>query len=435
MTKWLREIDAQNFKNISRGRTKVDFEVLAKVMEIVRNVARRGWKAVAEYTFRFDGPMIMSPEGFKYPDEKLKEGYEQLPDEEKELFKRVKSRIEEFHKKAFESVSEYFEENGMGEKLSPVESAMIYVPGGSAPLISSLLMGVIPAKVAGVKKIYVATPPGKDGKVNPKILAAAHMLGVDALYRVGGAQAIAAFALGKEPFPKVDAVAGPGNIYVNYAKKIVMGIVKTDAFAGPSEVMVIAEGEENTEATAWDLLAQAEHDPSSWAVLVSRDTGFVEEVQQKISRIIENESFPRGTIVRTALKRNGFAVKVNSLQEAYEVANSFAPEHLIVNLPEIDPEDPIEKVKNAGAIFVGRTPAEVVGDYGIGPNHVLPTGGAARFASALSAEFFTKKSHFVTEESMKKNGKTILEDSIKLAEIEGLYSHSKAAEVRLKFLT
>ncbi len=434
MTKWLREVSPEDLRKIAPARRKIDFEVLSRTAEIIRNVARRGWKSVAEYTFRFDGPMIMSPDGFRYPEEKLEEAWRELPDEEKELFRRVAERIKDFHEKAFSSVSEYFEENGMGEKLTPIESTMIYVPGGTAPLVSSLFMGVIPAKVAGVKKIYIATPPGRDGKVHKSILAAAHMMKVDGLYRVGGAQAVAAFAFGAEPFPRVDAIAGPGNIYVNYAKKIVMGIVKTDTFAGPSEVMVISEGSDNIELTVWDLLAQAEHDPSSWAVLVSREKPFIDAVQEEISKIVEDENFPRGSTVRTALRRNGFAVKVSSLEEAYQIANDFAPEHLIVNVPRINPKEAIDKVRNAGAIFVGRLPAEVVGDYGIGPNHILPTGSAARFSSPLSAEFFTRKSHFITEEAMKKEGKQILEDAASLARMEGLHSHRKAAEIRLNLI-
>ena len=312
----------------------------------------------------------------------------------------------------------------MGKRYTPVDRAGLYVPGGRASYPSTVLMNAIPAKVAKVPHIVMVTPPGADGKINPAVLVAAQEAGIEEIYRIGGAQAVGALAYGTETIPKVDVITGPGNIYVTLAKKMVYGTVGIDSLAGPSEVLVIADEQANSVYVAADLLAQAEHDPMAAAILITTDYNLAQEVQQEVSKQLENH--PRKTLTEKAIANYGLIVVVDSLVEAAELSNLFAPEHLELEIAE--PWDLIEQIRHAGAIFLGNSTPEATGDYLAGPNHTLPTSGAARYASALGVETFMKHSSLIqySPTALKKMSSTIQI----LASAEGLPSHADSVKFR-----
>lgn len=401
-------------------------EIEARVQEILKAVREQGDEAVFAFTRQFDRALI-NTQNFRVTEEEIKEASTQVEPEVLTAIRQAAENIRQFHEK--QKVNSWMEPDAQGTILGqlcrPLARVGIYVPGGTAPLPSSVLMNAIPAQVAGVREIVMTTPPQADGRINPYILVAAAEAGVTEIYKVGGAQAVAALAYGTESVRKVDKIAGPGNIYVTIAKKLVYGEVDIDMLAGPSEVLVIADGTANPRYVAADLLSQAEHDVLASAILVTPSTALAEAVQVEVERQLAVLS--RQDIALTAIRDYGAIILTTDLAEAVEIANEFAPEHL-----ELLVERPFELlggIKNAGAIFLGTYSPEPVGDYWAGPNHVLPTGGTARFYSPLSVDTFIKKSSIIaySETSFRQGAAAI----IKLAMIEGLDAHANSVRVRL----
>lgn len=393
------------------------------VRAILAQVKARGDEALKEYTKAFDGVELTSlevgpgavDEGFRSADPLLVE-----------ILYRAAERIAAFHQHQVRNSFLVNEEDGilMGQKVLPLARVGLYVPGGTAAYPSSVLMNCIPAKLAGVKEICMVTPPGKNGKIPPNILAAARICGVDRVFRVGGAQAVAALAYGTESIPKVDKIVGPGNQFVAEAKKQVFGQVGIDMVAGPSEILVIADGKCRPEIVAADLLSQAEHDPNASAVLVTDSAALAEAVQAAVE-----EQLPkllRKDIARASIDRNGKIIVAQSLDAAVEIANEIAPEHLELCVEQ--PFDYLDKIQNAGSVFLGRNCPEALGDYFAGPNHTLPTGGTARFSSPLSVDDFVKKSQFTyyTREALSAASGKIAA----FARQEGLEAHARSVLVR-----
>lgn len=395
------------------------------VRAILAQVKARGDEALKEYTKAFDGVELTSlevgpgavDEGFRSADPLLVE-----------ILYRAAERIAAFHQHQVRNSFLVNEEDGilMGQKVLPLARVGLYVPGGTAAYPSSVLMNCIPAKLAGVKEICMVTPPGKNGKIPPNILAAARICGVDRVFRVGGAQAVAALAYGTESIPKVDKIVGPGNQFVAEAKKQVFGQVGIDMVAGPSEILVIADGKCRPEIVAADLLSQAEHDPNASAVLVTDSAALAEAVQAAVE-----EQLPkllRKDIARASIDRNGKIIVAQSLDTAVEIANEIAPEHLELCVEQ--PFDYLDKIQNAGSVFLGRNCPEALGDYFAGPNHTLPTSGTARFYSPLSVDDFIKKSQFsyYTRDALSKEyAKVSL-----FAKKEGLTAHARAVDIRFE---
>ncbi len=399
----------------------------AAVTEIVETVRRKGDKALEDYTKKFDGQDIAC-EKLRVSGSELDAAYQQISKDLLDAIQLACQNIEAFHKQRLPQSWVKFEpdEVVLGKRYTPVDRAGIYVPGGRASYPSTVLMNAIPARVAKVPRIVMVTPPGAEGKINPAVLVAAQEAGVEEIYRVGGAQAIAALAYGTTTIPKVDVITGPGNIYVTLAKKMVYGTVGIDSLAGPSEVLIIADRTANPVHVAADLLAQAEHDPMAAAILLTDEMSLAERVQTEVEKQLENH--PRKLLTEKAIAHYGLIVVVDSIEAATELSNLFAPEHL-----ELEVEDPwviIEQIRHAGAIFLGNSTPEAVGDYLAGPNHTLPTSGAARYASALGVETFMKHSSVIQYSStaLKKVGKAIQT----LAEAEGLPSHADSVRLRIE---
>lgn len=359
------------------------------VKDIISNVRTNGDKAVLEYSQRFDCPDLKTLEVTK---EEIDEAYNNVNKDFIEILKEAKANIELFHKKQLKEGFKIEKDNGiiLGQKYTPIEKVGIYVPGGTAAYPSTVLMNAIPAKIAGVSQIVMVTPCGKNGKVKDEILAAAKLCGVDRIFKCGGAQAIAALAYGTESIPAVYKIVGPGNIFVALAKKEVFGKVSIDMIAGPSEILIVADKSANAEFIAADLLSQAEHDKLATAVLVTDDSDLAERVSLCVEKRLEK--LPRKDIARSSIDNNGKIIVVENIDKAVEISNSIAPEHL-----ELCVEDPfylLDKITNAGSIFMGHNTPEAIGDYFAGPNHTLPTGGSAKFSSPLSVDDFVKKSAF-----------------------------------------
>lgn len=413
-------------KMIERNHMEIG-DVLSTVDGVIKNIKSNGDKAVFEYTKMFDKVEI-TKDTIRVSKEEINDAYNNVDAELINVIKRAKSNIENFHQKQKEN--SWFSPEGegviLGQLLRPLEIVGVYVPGGTAPLPSSVLMNVIPAKVAGVEKIIMATPPGKDGVVNPAILVAANEAGVDEIYKVGGSQAIAALALGTETIPKVDKVVGPGNIYVAMAKKMVYGYCDIDMIAGPSEVMVVADKTANAKYVAADLLSQAEHDVLASAVLVTTCEDLAKNVREEIER--QTEYLSRKDIIRKSIDDFSSIVLVNTIEEAIDLANIIAPEHLELSVEE--PFNLLSSVKNAGAIFLGHYAPEPLGDYYAGPNHVLPTSGTARFYSPLNVGDFIKKSSIISY--TRKALSNVKSDVIRFAEAEGLTAHANSIKVRFE---
>ena len=396
------------------------------VTSIIAEVRAGGDKALRGCTERFDGVKLDS---LSVSREEIDEAYKTVGPAFLAVLQEAAENIRAFHKK---QVREGFRigdaEDGRvtGQKITPIERVGLYVPGGTAAYPSTVLMDAIPAKIAGCKTIVMVTPPAKDGKVNPAILAAADVAGVDRIFKVGGAQAVAALAYGTESIPKVDKIVGPGNAFVAEAKKQVFGVVSIDMIAGPSEILVVADASCNPVFVAADLLSQAEHDKNASAVLVTDSAELAEAVSAELERQIP--LLPRKEIARTSIDKNGKIIVTDDLKQAIEVSNEIAPEHLELSVE--NPFDYLDLVKNAGSVFLGKYCPEALGDYFAGPNHTLPTGGTARFSSPLSVDDFVKKTQFVyyTEDALSK-----VSDKIALfAGKEGLDAHARSVTVRGK---
>ncbi|NSW91049.1 MAG: histidinol dehydrogenase [Firmicutes bacterium] len=402
-------------------------DIIQRVTEIIKNVKQGGDRAIFEYTKKFDG-VELAKETIKVKECEVDEAYGLVGRELLEIIRRAKKNIEDFHLKQKENSWVQAEKDGiiLGQIIKPLETVGVYVPGGTAPLISSVLMNIVPAKVAGVDKVFMATPPGKDGKVNPAILVAAKEAGADSIYKMGGAQAIAAFAFGTESVPKVDKIIGPGNIYVVTAKKLVYGYCDIDMFAGPSEIAVVADDTANPEFIAADLLSQAEHDTLASAILLTTSRDLAEKVQEAIER--QYSYLDRKDIIKKALSEYGAIIIVENIEKAIELANRIAPEHLELCVEE--PFSVLSSIRNAGAIFLGQYSSEPVGDYCAGPSHVLPTGGTTRFFSPLNVGDFMKKSSIISYSRRALH--EVKDDIIGFARAEGLTAHANAIKVRFE---
>lgn len=406
-------------------------EYAIRTKAIVEAVRTRGDAALFEYTNKWDHPDI-TPENVKISKESMQEAYESLGPSLKKAMSLAYERIYAFHEKQKQNTWMDIKENGeiLGQRVIPLKSCGVYVPGGKAAYPSSVLMNVVPAKVAGVKKIVMVTPisqfMSEEGKVPQNVLAAAYLAGVEELYTVGGAQAIAALAFGTETIPKVDKIVGPGNIYVALAKREVYGYVSIDSIAGPSEILVIADESANPTFVAADLLSQAEHDELASAVLITTSEALAGAVQKEVRRLTER--LPRKDILDSSLSQYSAIMVADTMDEACRLANEIAPEHLELSVQ--DPFSILGKIENAGAIFMGHYTPEPVGDYMAGPNHVLPTSGTARFFSPLGVDDFVKKSSILS--FSKEALDALSDDIICFAESEQLYAHALAIQVRKK---
>ena len=400
-------------------------EFIDRVNDIINNVRSNGDAAIFDYTKRFDGADI-NASNIRVTKEEIEEAYTLGDPELIDVIRKALVNIREYHEKQRQYSWFDSKPNGtmLGQKVTPLATTGVYVPGGKAVYPSSVLMNVIPAKVAGVEKIVMVTPPGKDGKVNPNTLVAANEAGADEIYKVGGAQAIAALAFGTESVPKVDKIVGPGNIYVALAKKAVYGYVSIDSIAGPSEILVLADETANPRYVAADLLSQAEHDELASAILVTTSKELAEAVSLEVNQFIAELS--RKEIMSKSIENYGYILVAESMQDAIDAANDIASEHL-----EIMTKNPFEvmtKIKNAGAIFIGEYSSEPLGDYFAGPNHILPTNGTAKFFGPLSVDDFVKKSSIIyySREALE----PIHKDIIKFATSEQLTAHANSIKVR-----
>ncbi len=399
----------------------------ATVREVLQTVKRQGDEALIHYTLEFDQQRL-NVEDLRVSGAELDAAYQKVSKDLLDAIRLAAKNIETFHRQRIPKSWVNFGEDDvvLGKRYTPVDRAGIYIPGGSASYPSSVLMNAIPAKVAGVPRLVMITPPGGQKHLNPALLVAAQEAGVQEIYRVGGAQAIAALAYGTQTIPKVDVITGPGNIYVTLAKKLVYGIVGIDSLAGPSEVLVIADGEADPIHVAADLLAQAEHDSLAAAILLTPDPQLARAVQSEVERQLADH--PRRELTEKAIAHWGIIVLVESLAQAAQLSNLFAPEHL--ELAVAEPWELLEGIRHAGAIFLGFSTPEAVGDYIAGPNHTLPTSGAARYASALGVETFLKHSSLIQYSPLALNKAA---QSIQtLAAAEGLHSHAESVRVRIK---
>ena len=395
------------------------------VTEIIAEVVKNKDQALKAYSIKFDGVVLDSLEVKK---EEIQAAYEKADKEFVAILEEAASNIREFHSKQVRNGFKIEKNNGVviGQKITPIEKVGLYVPGGTAAYPSNVLMDAIPAKIAGCKEIVMVTPPAKDGGVNPDILTAAKVAGVDRIFKVGGAQAVAALAYGTESIPKVDKIVGPGNAFVAEAKKQVFGKVSIDMIAGPSEILVVSDDTNNPEFIAADLLSQAEHDKMASAVLVTDSEAFAQKVSAALERQIP--LMPRKDIARISIDNHGKIIVAEDLYKAIEIANEIAPEHLELCVEE--PFKYLDEVKHAGSIFLGKYCPEALGDYFAGPNHTLPTSGTAKFSSPLSVDDFVKKTQFsyYTEETLEK-----VSDKIAyFANKEGLQAHAKSATIRFE---
>ncbi len=417
-------LQAKEFKNQAVDYLGYDEEVNRSVAEIISNVKERGDIAVKEYTERFDRVKVESLEVTK---DEIEEAYNSCDKYFLETLKQAKDNISLYHEKQLRKGYDISKEDGvmLGQIIRPLKRVGIYVPGGTASYPSTVLMDAIPAKIAGVEEVIMVTPRGKDGKVNAGVLVAAKTVGVDRVFGIGGAQAVAALAYGTESVPKVDKIVGPGNAYVATAKRQVFGLVDIDMIAGPSEILVIADDNANPEFVASDLLGQAEHDVRAGITLVCLSESFAKETIKAVERrllSLERESIASKSIA------NGTVIIAENMDEAINVANEVAPEHL--ELCVDNPLSYLPKIKNAGGIFLGSYAPEALGDYFAGTNHTLPTSGTARFASPLSVDDFIKKSSYIyyTKEALSKVGERVAD----FADREGLTAHAESIRVRLK---
>ena len=402
-------------------------EFESRVNDIIQNVREKRDEAIFEYTLKFDGATI-NQDNIRVTEEEIKEAYEQVDPKLLDVIRKALVNIRDYHTKQKQYSWFDSDESGiiLGQKVTPLKTVGVYVPGGKAVYPSSVLMNVIPAKVAGGSNIIMTTPCGKDGKVYPSTLVAAKEAGVDAIYKVGGAQAIAALAFGTESIPKVDKIVGPGNIYVALAKKAVFGYVSIDSIAGPSEIMVLADETANPRFVAADLLSQAEHDEMASAIFVTTSETLAEQVSVEVDKFVATLS--RKEIIRKSLDNYGYILVADTMQDAIDTVNEIASEHL--ELVTKNPFETMTKIRNAGAIFIGEYSSEPLGDYFAGPNHVLPTNGTAKFFSPLSVDDFIKKSSIISysREALK----PVYKDIVQFAECEKLTAHANSIRVRFE---
>lgn len=395
------------------------------VTDVIADVRKNGDCALKKYTEKFDKAKLDSLE---VTDKEIEDALNKVDDKFIKIIEKAKENIYNFHKHQVRNSFVISENDGvvLGQKILPLQRVGLYVPGGTASYPSSVLMNCIPAKIAGVEEIIMTTPPSSDGSVNPVILAAAKIAGVGRIFKVGGSQAIAALAYGTESIPAVDKIVGPGNAFVAEAKRQVYGLVDIDMIAGPSEILIVADGTCNPEYVAADLLSQAEHDKLASAVLVTDSKELAKKVSEQLE--IQLAVLPREEIARTSIDNNGKIIITESIMQAIDIANMIAPEHLEICVD--NPFDYLDKIKNAGSIFLGKNCPEALGDYFAGPNHTLPTSGTARFSSPLSVDDFVKKSAFTyyTLDALSK----VSEDIAYFAEKEGLSAHARSAIIRTK---
>ncbi len=405
------------------ARTQPEIDVEAIVSGIIENVKENGDKALFEYCEKFDKAKLDS---LAVAENEIEEAVASVEPEFLEILRRAAANIRKFHEKQKRNSFIINDEPGivMGQKIIPVDRAGLYVPGGTAAYPSTVLMDSIPAKIAGVKEVIMVTPPNKEGKVNPVILAAAYVAGVDKIFKIGGAQAIAALAFGTESVPRVDKIVGPGNAFVAEAKKQVFGKVSIDMIAGPSEILIVADSKTNPKFAAADLLSQAEHDKMASAVLVTDSEELAYAVREELEHQIP--LLERADIARASIDNNGKIIVADDLMKAIDIANEIAPEHL--ELCVDSPFDYLDSIRHAGSVFMGRNCPEALGDYFAGPNHTLPTSGTAKFSSPLSVDDFVKKTQYTyyTEKALAK----VADDVAYFAKKEGLTAHARSAVVR-----
>jgi len=404
-----------------------DESVNGRVLEIIQAVRERGDAAVVEFTQRFDGLQVAGMADLILPRARLEQALERITAPQREALETAAARVRSYHEKQKQDSWSYTEADGtvLGQQVTPLDRAGLYVPGGKASYPSSVLMNAIPAKVAGVPEVVMVVPTPR-GEINELVLAAACIAGVDRVFTIGGAQAVAALAYGTESVPRVDKIVGPGNIYVATAKRHVFGQVGIDMIAGPSEILVVCDGGTDPDWIAMDLFSQAEHDEDAQAILVSPDQAFLDQVAHSIDKLLP--TMERAEIIRTSLNNRGALIKVADMAQAIEVANRIAPEHLELSVEE--PRQWLPQIRHAGAIFMGRHTSEALGDYCAGPNHVLPTSGTARFSSPLGVYDFQKRSSiiFCSEQGASDLGRT----ASVLARGESLSAHARSAEYRIK---
>ena len=423
MIKILKYGEVPNSEIFARSVPKTD--VAGTVAEIIKNVRENGDEALFEYCEKFDKAQLSSLAVTK---EEIDEALSLVEPEFLEILEKAAKNIRKFHSRQVRNSFIINDEDGIviGQKIIPVDRAGLYVPGGTAAYPSTVLMDAIPAKIAGCREVVMVTPPTKDGKVNPVILAAAYVAGIDRIFKVGGAQAIAALAYGTQSIPKVDKIVGPGNAFVAEAKKQVFGVVSIDMIAGPSEILIVADGKSNPAYVAADLLSQAEHDKMASAVLVTDSAELARNVSTELEKQIP--LLERREIARESIDVNGKIIVADTLDAAIEIANEIAPEHL--ELCVDNPFDKLDSIRHAGSIFMGRNCPEALGDYFAGPNHTLPTSGTAKFSSPLSVDDFIKKTQYTyyTKDALKK----VAFDVAAFAKKEGLTAHAKSAVIRVE---
>lgn len=423
MIKIMKYGEVPNSEILARSVPKTD--VAGTVAEIIKNVRENGDKALFEYCEKFDKAQLSSLAVTK---EEIDEALSLVESEFLEILEKAAKNIRKFHSRQVRNSFIINDEDGIviGQKIIPVDKAGLYVPGGTAAYPSTVLMDAIPAKIAGCREVVMVTPPTKDGKVNPVILAAAYVAGIDRIFKVGGAQAIAALAYGTQSIPKVDKIVGPGNAFVAEAKKQVFGVVSIDMIAGPSEILIVADGKSNPAYVAADLLSQAEHDKMASAVLVTDSAELARNVSTELEKQIP--LLERREIARESIDVNGKIIVADTLDAAIEIANEIAPEHL--ELCVDNPFDKLDSIRHAGSIFMGRNCPEALGDYFAGPNHTLPTSGTAKFSSPLSVDDFIKKTQYTyyTKDALKK----VAFDVAAFAKKEGLTAHAKSAVIRVE---
>ncbi len=417
----------QQLKNLLAWNETDDLDIHKRVLDIIADVRKRGDAAVIEYTNRFDNREVINASELEISKEILQTAWENLPEAQSQALQTAADRVRAYAEHQKIQPWQYTEADGtvLGQKITPLDRVGVYVPGGKAAYPSSVLMNAIPAKVAGVGELIMVVPT-PNGDSNELVLAAAYLAGVDRVFSIGGAQAVAALAYGTQSIPAVAKIVGPGNIYVATAKKLVFGQVGIDMIAGPSEILVICDGKTNPDWIAMDLFSQAEHDEKAQAILISDDRIFLSAVEQSINKLLP--TMERADIIRASLSTRGAFIKVVDLNQAAEVANIIAPEHLELSVE--NPEALCEQIRHAGAVFMGRYTAEALGDYCAGPNHVLPTSSTARFSSPLGVYDFQKRSSLIncSESGASELGKT----ASVLARGEFLTAHARSAEYRIK---
>lgn len=418
---------SQQLEQLLSWESVSDDSVNQRVLDIIAAVRQQGDAALVEFTRQFDGLEVAEMGDLILPRERLEAALDKITPEQRQALEAAAERVRSYHEHQQQDSWQYTEANGtvLGQKVTPLDRAGLYVPGGKASYPSSVLMNAIPAKVAGVPEVVMVVPTPR-GEINELVLAAAAVAGVDRVFTIGGAQAVAALAYGTESVPAVDKIVGPGNIYVATAKRHVFGKVGIDMIAGPSEILVVCDGQTDPDWIAMDLFSQAEHDEDAQAILVSPDADFIEQVAQSMARLLP--TLEREEIARTSVRERGALIVVEDMQQAIEVANQIAPEHL--ELSVADPESLLPQIRHAGAIFMGRYTAEALGDYCAGPNHVLPTSGTARFSSPLGVYDFQKRSSIIncSPQGASELGKI----ASVLARGESLTAHARSAEYRIQ---